>query len=81
MKTPVPPVSRWVQDFCAEAGFVAPFKIGDCVQRPGGPWVKIVAGTYWGKHRISNQWEWRGVRRDGSLGPVDHGDGWVPKAA
>ena len=77
----MPPVSRWVQNFCAEAGFVAPFKIGDCVQHPGGRWVKIVAGTYWGEQRISNQWEWREVRGDGSLGPTELGCGWVPKAA
>jgi hypothetical protein len=81
METPMPRVSQWVQNFCAEAGFVPPFKVGDYVRHPSGRWVRIVAGTYWGDSDISNHWEWREVRADGSLGPVESGYGWAPKAA
>jgi hypothetical protein len=62
------PVASWVKDIVGPS----PIKIGQTVMRDGRM-VKIIAGRYWGEHGISNWWEWREIRADGSLGAIERG--------
>lgn len=59
----------------------SPFKIGDRVEHPTGRTVEIVGGQYWGTHGLSNFWDWREVRADGTLSrKKECGYGWRPTA-
>lgn len=73
----VPGVQTWVKKLTEEIFGGAPFAVGDIVERPDGRRVKITDGQYWGKHGLSNFWEWREVKADGTLASkVESGYGW-----
>lgn len=72
-------VEPWVKEITEDVLGGPPFKIGDTVQHPDGRMVRIVNGQYWGTYGLSNFWSWRPVRKDWSLGPVEHGYGWRKK--
>lgn len=55
----------------------APFAVGDVVEHPDGYPVRIVSGTYWAKHGLSNFWSWKRVDADGTpYGETQSGYGW-----
>lgn len=57
--------------------FQQPFFVGDIVSHPSGRKVKITSGAFWVSGRLSNFWNWREVREDGTLSEVEeHGYGW-----
>ena len=66
-------VAQWVQDLIPETKL----KIGKIVKHPDGRKVKIVDGQYWGEYGLSNHWSWKEVKKNGKLGKLEHGYGWM----
>lgn len=74
-------VVSWVKDMTEEVCGGPPFAVGDKVTHPDGRTVQIIGGQYWGKHGLSNHWQWREVLPDGELAEqVENGYGWRPEA-
>lgn len=53
------------------------FDVGDIMRHEDGRIVKVTGGQYWGTHGLSNHWTFREVLADDSLGPDEHGYGYV----
>jgi len=50
--------------------------VGKDVRHPDSRMVRVTSGQYWGTYGLSNWWEWREVKADGTLGPTECGYGW-----
>jgi len=68
-------VEQWVKDIVADI-WPSSMKVGDIVKHPDGRYVQIVDGHLWTEGGFSNFWYWREVKRDGTLGRLEHGYGW-----
>jgi len=55
------------------------FDVGDTMRHEDGRIVRVVGGQYWGTYGLSNHWSFKEVLADGSLGPKEHGYGYVLK--
>lgn len=51
-------------------------KIGAVIKHPDGYKVKVLSGQFLRNGRVSNWWEWRRVKADGTLGKKESGYGW-----
>ena len=70
-------VEPWVQQLCKDVVGKSKMKVGAVLKHPDGYKVKIVSGQYWGTYGLSNHWDWRRVKKDGTLSKkIYSGYGW-----
>ena len=69
-------VKQWVKNMVEEI-MQPSLEVGKIVRHPDGRKVKIIGGSFWGEHGVSNFWKWREVRKNGKLArKVECGYGW-----
>lgn len=68
-------VKQWVKDM-VDATMPSQMEVGKRLRHPDGRMVEVVDGVRWGEFGLSNFWEWREIREDGSLGKIERGYGW-----
>lgn len=66
----------WVKEL-VEKEWECKLHVGLECEHPSGRKVRITSGQFWGEHGVSNFWYWREVLPDGTLGPQEHGYGWM----
>jgi hypothetical protein len=55
----------------------SPLYIGQIIETVNNRKVKIISGQYYSNARLSNWWEWREIRKNGGLGKIEHGYGYI----
>ena len=71
-------ISNLAKQLVREVQGESKLKIGKVVMHPKDGKVKIVGGSFWGEYGVSNFWEWRKIKVDGTLSrKICCGYGWM----
>ena len=70
-------VEPWVKQIVEEVcGTDHIPEVGRKMKHSDGRTVLVTSGQYWGNHGVSNFWNWKEVKDDGSFGKEECGYGY-----